>query len=407
MEQPAPEPLNEPTGDAINWEAFYRNYRKPGYVAGFEIVNKLGGGVFGMVFKARKESIGKDYAIKFLKVDDEATRDAVARELSSVRLFAQVDHPNLVSIEDRGEVDGIPYLIMGYAGQETLRSRLDAGPLDREEALRIFVQAASGVQALHERSLVHFDLKPANVFLKGEVARVGDYGLSKLVTESRHSLSFGRGTPYYMAPEMLKRRGDERSDVYSLGVILYECLTGDVPFKGDSEWEVLRKHEEEVPILPVGVQGTLRDVVLRCLAKAPEERFASVKDLIDALSGARAAPPSASAPGQAEAEPRPPAGPGIAGANSGRGTEADSESVRAGGGGGPVEGLFRGFELVVMAILGPILLLSTGLGHVLAFLVRLPGRLLGSAFAILGYVLIVWLVVVVVFGLLGLVRIVG
>lgn len=404
----AQRPQQDPGDDGgIRWESFYQHYRKPGYVPGYEILHKLGAGVFGIVFKARKESIGKDYAIKFLKVDDEATRDAVARELSSVRLFAQVDHPNLVSIEDRGEVDGIPYLIMGYAGQETLRSRLDAGPLDREEALRIFVQAASGVQALHERSLVHFDLKPANVFLKGEVARVGDYGLSKLVTESRHSLSFGRGTPYYMAPEMLKRRGDERSDVYSLGVILYECLTGDVPFKGDSEWEVLRKHEEEVPILPVGVQGTLRDVVLRCLAKAPEERFASVKDLIDALSGARAAPPSASAPGQAEAEPRPPAGPGIAGANSGRGTEADSESVRAGGGGGPVEGLFRGFELVVMAILGPILLLSTGLGHVLAFLVRLPGRLLGSAFAILGYVLIVWLVVVVVFGLLGLVRIVG
>ena len=143
----------ERTGESprpgIDWEAFYRNYRKPGYVPGFEIVNKLGGGVFGMVFKARKESIGKDYAIKFLKVDDEVVRDAVVRELDSVRFFAQVDHPNLVSIEDKGEVDGIPYIVMNYAGQGTLRRRLEGGKMDREEALRIFVQAARGVQALH------------------------------------------------------------------------------------------------------------------------------------------------------------------------------------------------------------------------------------------------------------------
>ena len=94
--QPPPEPLPR-----IQWEAFYANYRKPGYVPGFEIVHKLGGGMFGLVFKARKESIGKDYAIKFLKVDDEVVRDAVLRELDAVRWFAQIDHPNLVSIEDK------------------------------------------------------------------------------------------------------------------------------------------------------------------------------------------------------------------------------------------------------------------------------------------------------------------
>ena len=180
---------------SIDWEGFYRNFRKPGYIAGYEIVNKLGGGVFGMVFKARKESIGKDYAIKFLKVEDSEIRQAVLRELEQVNYFAQVDHPNLVQIEDRGEVDGIPYLVMAYAGAETLRDRLPGRPEDRGENLRYFLQACRGVAALHERSLVHFDLKPANVFLKGGVARVGDYGLSKLVTHSRGSLSMGRGTP--------------------------------------------------------------------------------------------------------------------------------------------------------------------------------------------------------------------
>ena len=102
LAQPAPEP-----SPRIDWEAFYRNYRKPGYVPGFEIVNKLGGGMFGLVFKARKESIGKDYAIKFLKVDDESVRDAVGREIDAVRYFAQIDHPNLVSIEDKGGNDTV------------------------------------------------------------------------------------------------------------------------------------------------------------------------------------------------------------------------------------------------------------------------------------------------------------
>jgi serine/threonine protein kinase len=403
-ERPQPTPPEE---GAIRWESFYQHYRKPGYVPGYEILHKLGGGVFGIVFKARKESIGKDYAIKFLKVDDEVTRDAVARELASVRHFAQVDHPNLVSIEDRGEVDGIPYLIMGYAGQETLRSRLDAGRLERGEALRIFVQAARGVQALHERSLVHFDLKPANIFLKGEVARVGDYGLSKLVTESRHSLSFGRGTPYYMAPEMLKRRGDARSDVYSLGVILFECLTGDVPFKGDSEWEVLRKHEEESPRLPDSIGGPERAVVLRCLAKNSEDRFGSVQEILDALEL-----------GVAGSGARPGVAAGAAGAASGPGPDTRTDEVDSGATedsqehhtterDGPANWLFRGFELCVYAVLVPILLVGKALGHGLAFLVRLPARILGSAFALLGYALIAWLVVVVVFGLLGLVRIVG
>ena len=247
-------PLAEPDPrPPINWESFYVNYRKPGYVPGFEIINKLGGGVFGLVYKARKESIGKDYAIKFLKVDDEVVRDAVVRELETVRYFAQIDHPNLVSIEDRGEVDGIPFIVMNYAGESTLRKILEDRRMSREEALRIFVQVARGIQAIHDHSLVHFDIKPANIFMRGEVARVGDYGLSKLVTETRNSLSFGRGTPYYMAPEMMQRVGDARSDIYSLGIILYECLVGDVPFKGDSEWQVLRKHEHDSPEFPADI----------------------------------------------------------------------------------------------------------------------------------------------------------
>lgn len=285
--EPEPEALPEPvpssSGASMDWERFYANYRNPGYIPGYEIGHRLGGGVFGIVYKARKESIGKPYAIKFLKVEDASIREQVLRELETVKLFAQVDHPNLVSIEDQGVVDSVPYIIMGYAGEETLKDRLVDGRLDEEVALQVFVQVLRGVGALHEHSLIHFDLKPANIFLKGDVARVGDYGLSKLVTESCMSLSMGRGTPYYMAPEMLHRRGDHRSDIYSLGVILFECLSGEVPFGGESEWEVLRGHEEGELVFPETVPPRLRPILAHMLEKNPEDRFQSLADVLGAL----------------------------------------------------------------------------------------------------------------------------
>jgi hypothetical protein len=283
----AADPTDHPTPD---WEAFYASYRKPGYVRGFEILQKLGGGAFGIVFQARKQSIGKDYAIKFLKLDEAGdVRKGVLAELDSVRHFAQVDHPNLVAIEDRGEVDGIPYLVMNFAGSTTLKDLLPAaGASEREELRRLFLQVCRGVAALHDHGLVHFDLKPGNVFVKGGVARVGDYGLSRLLAHSRASLSMGRGTPYYMAPELLERRGDQRSDVYSLGVMLYEILVGRVPFTGESEWEVLEKHRREAPEFPPVLSASDRKVLAVALAKDPSARFASVGAMMNALGVAPA-----------------------------------------------------------------------------------------------------------------------
>lgn len=404
-----PEPA-EPA--RVDWEAFYRSYRKPGYLPGFEIVNKLGGGMFGLVFKARKASIGKDYAVKFLKVDDDTVRDAVMREIENVGYFAQIDHPNLVSIEDKGVVDGIPYLVMSFAGEDTLQKRLRAGQLDRDSALHVFTQAARGVQALHAHSLVHFDLKPANIFLKGDVARVGDYGLSKLVSASRNSLSFGRGTPYYMAPELLQRRGDARSDVYSLGVILYECLYGDVPFRGDSEWEVLRKHEQHAVRFPDSARAEDRVVIERCLQKDPDLRFQSAAELLDALvapgAPAGAAPRLADGVAPRLADPAvgaaaaPPPLPDAGQRPRGmpwRGRESPE-------GLGPFAGFARlvvaAAEVVAQAILMLVRAVAAAVGPGLRWTLRLPVRVFGVFAQLVGLVVVAAIVVLVVVTLLAL-----
>ncbi len=267
----------------MDWESFYNSFRKPDFIPGYEIQNRLGGGAFGDVYKARKQSIGKSYAIKFLKLEDDGQREAVERELSHVGHFAAIDHPNLVTIEDMGVVMGVPYLIMGYAGEETLSKRLTRGALEEEQALMTFTQACRGVLALHDRRLVHFDLKPSNIFLKGEVARVGDYGLSKLLTDGRMTLSFGRGTPQYMAPEMMRGRADHRADLYSLGVILFECLTGGQPYAPDEGGTLVLRDHDAPPDYPTGFPERLRPVVTSCLRLDPADRYQDVSSLLEAL----------------------------------------------------------------------------------------------------------------------------
>ncbi|MFO1009355.1 MAG: serine/threonine-protein kinase [Planctomycetota bacterium] len=264
----------------MDWESFYARFRQPDFVPGFEIQNRLGGGAFGEVYKARKASIGKAYAIKFLKVEGDEQRDAALRELEQVRHFAAIDHPNLVTIEDLGTVMNVPYLIMGYAGEETLAKLMKRGRLDPEQALAYFVQTCRGVLALHDRRLVHFDLKPGNVFIKGDVARVGDYGLSKMMVDGRMTLSFGRGTPQYMAPEMLKNRADHRADIYSLGVMLYECVAGRAPFESDVPGALPVRENDAPPTFPEAFPESLRRVVERCLRLDPVDRYPSVAELL-------------------------------------------------------------------------------------------------------------------------------
>lgn len=259
----------------MDYETFYQRLRDPDLIPGYEILQKIGGGVFGEVFKCRKTSIARIYVVKFLKLDSDAQRAIIEKELAQLRNFAQIDHPNLVGIEDQGTVHEIPYIIMTFGGDETLQDRTGQGAMTGEALVDVFDQILAGVAALHERSIVHFDLKPANIFIRETAVRVGDYGLSKMLTESRQSLSFGRGTPYYMAPEVMRRKGDLRADVYSLGAILFELATGRVPFDGESDWEVLRKHEVAPVPFPDDLDPRLRPLIERAMQKDPDARYAS------------------------------------------------------------------------------------------------------------------------------------
>ncbi|MBM3978178.1 MAG: serine/threonine protein kinase, partial [Planctomycetes bacterium] len=252
----------------IDWEAFYNRFRQPDFLPGYEIGHRLGGGAFGDVYLARKRSIGKAYAVKFLKLEA-GQQEAVERELEQVRIFAAIDHPNLVTIEDMGVVMGVPFLILGYAGEDTLARRLKRGELTRESSISFFVQACRGVLALHDRRLAHFDLKPSNIFLRGEVARVGDYGLARLLSDGRATLSFGRGTPQYMAPEMLRNRADHRADIYSLGVILFESMCGQLPYPSGNELGLALRETDEPPRFPADFPPPLRGVIERCLRLDP------------------------------------------------------------------------------------------------------------------------------------------
>ena len=238
-------------------------------------------------------------------------------------------------------------------------------------------------------------------------------GLSKLVTESRNSLSFGRGTPYYMAPEMLQRVGDARSDVYSLGVILYECLTGDVPFKGDSEWQVLRKHETATPEFPPHSIGADREIILRCLAKQPADRFASVADLLRALQAPVALGESlhwsgtaspASEPGAVEPPPLPYELPLRDAAESPYGMPWQRSSQGSGLVEWIVRMIFTAFEAVIFVVLLPVRAVSTFAGRGVTWLFQLPFKVFGFLLRLVGLLVIAGLVLLAVVVLLNVFR---
>lgn len=264
----------------------------------FEILELIARGGMGRVYKARQEPLGREVAIKVLGNQGAQDPEFQARFFLEASISAKLSHPNTVTVFDYGKTDDDVYFIaMEYVSGRTLSAVLkEEGPLDPQRAVSIAVQIARSVREAHGLGVIHCDLKPANVLLtnhgdEAEFVKVLDFGLVKKVAEEDELTHTGlfMGSPKYMSPEQIQGADvDCRTDIYALGVILYSMLAGQLPFERASQVQVLMAHmREAVPPLVrqdgVPVPQGIERVVMRCLSKDPDARFASMDELLVAL----------------------------------------------------------------------------------------------------------------------------
>jgi len=256
----------------------------------YKIVEEIGRGGMGIVYKAEDLRLQRTVALKFLPPNLADSAELKERFLIEARAAAALSHPNICVIHEVGESEDRPYIAMEYVEGETLRDRIKKKPLTTEDALSIASQVAAGLGEAHRKDIVHRDIKSANIMVtnKGQ-AKVMDFGLAKLrggssLTKSQTTL----GTVAYMSPE--QARGEEvdgRTDIWSLGVVLYEMLTGELPFKGDRDLSIIHSivHEDPRPIKirkpPVPLE--LQQVVARTLKKKREARYGSAEEILKDL----------------------------------------------------------------------------------------------------------------------------
>jgi len=265
----------------------------------YEIVGELGRGAMGVVYKATDPVIGRAVAVKTIRLSEEGTGltrpELLTRFQTEARAAGLLTHPNIVVVYDAGEEDGLYYITMELVEGKSLQAHLDGGhafPLPR--VMRIMEQTCSALHFAHERNVVHRDVKPANIMLTGDdTVKVTDFGTAKIlqfgtVQQTAHVM----GTPSYMSPEQVKGRAvDGRSDIFALGVMLYEMLTGEKPFPGQNITTVIYKIVNEDPVPPRQIDPTIHPgisaTVMRALAKEPESRYQSCREMLEDLRNYR------------------------------------------------------------------------------------------------------------------------
>jgi tetratricopeptide (TPR) repeat protein/tRNA A-37 threonylcarbamoyl transferase component Bud32 len=261
-------------------------------VAHFRITAAIATGAMGTVYRAEDTRLHRLVALKFPLPEHRLARDARERFLREARSAGALDHPNVCSIHEAGETDdGHLFLVMPLYEGETLKARLArAGALPVAEAVRITNQIASGLSAAHAAGIVHRDLKPANIMLLPDgTVKILDFGLAKVRDLTLTASSDRLGTAAYMAPEQIDGRPvDRRTDLWALGVVLYEMLTGKRPFEGDDAISVAHAIVHREPVRPSALRVDTRgldDVVFKLLRKDPTERYASAEVVASALAG--------------------------------------------------------------------------------------------------------------------------
>lgn len=257
--------------------------------AEYELLSLLGQGGFARVYKARDLRLDRTVAIKVIRPDVVGTKLFVESFRNEGIALAKLRHPGIVPIYDIREREGLIYYIMPFVQGTTLEARLARGRLPPYESRRILSELTEALEAAHRAKMVHLDIKPANVFLEGDLQKVllMDFGTAMAVTEVVEEASGGPvvGTPEYMSPE--QARGlpeiDHRSDIYSLGALGYCMLMGRPPFTGGNATEILEKQVHEAPVSIRNVNPTIpkdfADAIMRCLEKDPWDRFPTAKEL--------------------------------------------------------------------------------------------------------------------------------
>jgi tRNA A-37 threonylcarbamoyl transferase component Bud32 len=260
----------------------------------YRLEAKLGSGGMSTVYLARDETLDRPVAVKVMHREMSEQADQLERFRQEARAVAKLSHPNVVSVIDAGEDGGHPYIVFEYVKGETLKQRISRlGALDTQEAIAYAIEVARGLSVAHARNMVHRDIKPQNVLIDEDGrAKLTDFGISRQLEQAGVTAT-GRvlGTTDYVAPEQAMGRAvDQRSDVYSLGVVLYEMLVGQVPFHADSQVGVAMKHvNEELPDVQrrrPEVSAAVALVVERATAKNPDERYQAVGEMIDDLETA-------------------------------------------------------------------------------------------------------------------------
>jgi hypothetical protein len=260
----------------------------------YEIQSPLGRGGMGMVYRARDRTLDEIVAIKVLRPDFGQDPRMADRFRSEIKLARRVRHRNVCAIHDYGEDRGLLYISMELVeGVDLKRVLRERGALPAAQAYDLGIQIAEGLQAVHEAGIIHRDLKSPNIMVDGAVARLMDFGVAKRLGEGTVTATGNIvGTPEYMSPEQAQgRKLDYRSDIYALGIVLYEMFTGAVPFRGETPISTILKHINDPPPLDgppaVGIPPDLKPVLRRCLAKDPAERYASARETAEALRDAR------------------------------------------------------------------------------------------------------------------------
>jgi tetratricopeptide (TPR) repeat protein/predicted Ser/Thr protein kinase len=259
-------------------------------VSHYRIVEKLGEGGMGAVYRAEDTKLGRIVALKFLSEKSSPGAEDRGRFMHEARAAAALNHPNICTIHEIDEHEGRPFIVMEFVEGRSLASLISDGPLKLREAMAIAMQVAEGLNEAHERGIVHRDIKPANIMIAaGARAKIMDFGLAAANDQTRLTREGTTlGTIAYMSPEQARGESiDRRSDIWSLGAVLYEMITGRRPFKGEYDqaviFQILNEEPEQPTALRTGVPSELERIVLKAMAKRTDERYQHADDMLGDL----------------------------------------------------------------------------------------------------------------------------